>query len=123
MVEFSKKVIDRFRRTGMTNQQILSVKSAFSEILDVYKDQATRESFLRLLVIPLNFMITDVWQTKEEATEKAPEYVNVVMGLYESFANGIDTLDELSGYIKAYTGLDIEPICEQLKGNGVEIIG
>ena len=75
------------------------------------EDKANEKAFLYMLAIPLNVLV-DQWG--DEAKEKAPEFIEEVIGLYEAVQDGVVSDDQLAELLVDMAGVEIE--ADWLKG-------
>ena len=69
------------------------------------EDKANEKAFLYMLAIPLNILV-DQWG--DEAKEKAPEFIEDVLGLYEAVQDGVVSDDQLAELLDDMAGVKIE---------------
>ena len=69
------------------------------------EDKANEKAFLYMLAIPLNVLV-DQWG--DEAKEKAPEFIEDVLGLYEAVQDGVVSDDQLAELLYDIAGVKIE---------------
>ena len=69
------------------------------------EDKANEKAFLYMLAIPLNVLV-DQWG--DEAKDKAPEFIEEVIGLYEAVQDGIVSDDQLAELLDDMAGVKIE---------------
>ena len=69
------------------------------------EDKANEKAFLYMLAIPLNVLV-DQWG--DEAKEKAPEFIEEVIGLYEAVQDGVVSDDQLAELLDDIAGVKIE---------------
>ena len=67
--------------------------------------KANEKAFLYMLAIPLNVLV-DQWG--DEAKEKAPEFIEEVIGLYEAVQDGVVSDDQLAELLDDMAGVKIE---------------
>lgn len=79
------------------------------------EDKANEKAFLYMLAIPLNVLV-DQWG--DEAKEKAPEFIEEVIGLYEAVQDGYVSDNQLAALLEEMAGVKIE--AEWLKKNEVK---
>lgn len=106
----SAKMIHKYKKLGFSMNQIVAIQKSIKDLEKVY----TEKSFVLMLALPLQYMLSDVWQSDEEAMIKAKEFLNVMIGLYKSYENDELTLDMLSDLIKKYCDVDV--VADWLKG-------
>ena len=80
------------------------------------EDKANEKAFLYMLAIPLNILV-DQWG--DEAKEKAPEFIEEVIGLYEAVQDGVVSDDQLAELLDDIAGVKIEAdwLKNRRKGN------
>lgn len=69
------------------------------------EDEANEKAFLYMLAIPLNVLV-DQWG--DEAKEKAPEFIEEVIELYEAVQDGYVSEDQLAELLEDMAGVKIE---------------
>ena len=69
------------------------------------EDKANEKAFLYMLAIPLNVLV-DQWG--DEAKEKAPEFIDEVIGLYEAVQDGYVSDNQLAALLEEMAGVKIE---------------
>ena len=69
------------------------------------EDKANEKAFLYMLAIPLNILV-DQWG--DEAKNKAPEFIEDVLGLYEAVQDGVVSDDQLAELLDDRAGVKIE---------------
>lgn len=69
------------------------------------EDKANEKAFLYMLAIPLNVLV-DQWG--DEAKEKAPEFIEEVIGLYEAVQDGYVSDNQLAALLEEMAGVKIE---------------
>lgn len=69
------------------------------------EDKANEKAFLYMLAIPLNVLV-DQWG--DESKEKAPEFIEEVIGLYEAVQDGYVSDNQLAALLEEMAGVKIE---------------
>lgn len=99
-----KKNRNQLRQLGYSNVDICKIREATRREAAKMEEEATEKAFLYMLAIPLNVLV-DMWG--DEAKNKAPEFIEEVMSLYESVQEGYVTDAQLAELLYDMAGVEI----------------
>lgn len=102
----------RMKQKGYSNIDLLVVRETAKKAVEKQLHDAEEKSFLRMLAIPLNVLVSDYWE--KTGKRKAPKFIDDVLSLYESVEMGVVTDQQLADFLFEMTGRKIE--AEWLKG-------
>ena len=106
------KQMQRAKKSGLTSADLLRMKMIAEKKSKEMEQEATERAFLYMLAIPLNVLVNDYWS--KTAKKKAPKFIEDVMSLYDSVAEGVVTEKELAKLLYDYSGVKIS--ADWLKG-------
>jgi hypothetical protein len=110
-----KNNINKAKRAGMSNLDILKVKELARKEAEKLEKTAAEKAFLYMLAIPLNVLCADYWS--KTAKKRAPKFINDVLELYKSVDCGAVTDKELADFLYDIAGIRVET--EWLERGGV----
>ena len=92
----------RAKKAGLSNVDLAMVREAARKEAEKHHDEILDQSFLYMLAIPLNVLVSDYWGDK--AKDIAPGFIAEVISLYEAVQQGVvddkqlaDLLDDMAG--------------------------
>lgn len=100
-----KKQIQRARRGGMSNLDILKVKEMARRETKKMEAEAVEKAFLYMLAIPLNILAHEYWP--KSAKKQIPKFIKEVMSLFKSVETGVVDEEDLHKVLQEYADLDI----------------
>lgn len=100
-----QKQIKTARRAGLTNAELWRMKEIARREAQSMQDEAIEKSFLFMLAIPLNVLVSDYW--KKAPKKKMEKFTADVISLYHSVQEGVVTPGELRDFLEEMTGLRI----------------
>ena len=101
-----KKNIIKAKQIGLSNVDIFKIQQTAKKAAEKTKEESIEKAFLYMLAIPLNVLVTDEYWG-DEAKEKAPAFIEEVMGLYEAVQDGYVSDDQLSELLMEMAGVEI----------------
>ena len=101
-----KKNLIKAKQIGLSNADIFKIQQTAKKAADKTKEESIEKAFLYMLAIPLNVLVTDEYWG-DEAKEKAPAFIEEVMGLYEAVQDGYVSDDQLSDLLMEMAGVEI----------------
>lgn len=101
-----KNQINKARKAGISNVDIMRMKEVAKEEAKKMESDAVEKAFLYMLAIPLNVLVNDYWS--KTAKKKAPKFIEDVISLYESVQAGVVTDEELAELLNELAGVNIE---------------
>ena len=102
-----KKNIIKAKKLGLTNTDIFKIQQTAKSAAEKTKERSTEKAFLYMLAIPLNVLVADEYWG-DEAKEKAPAFIEEVMGLYEAVQDGFVSDDQLAEFLDEMAGVKID---------------
>ena len=94
------------KQKGVSNIDLLRMKEIARKEANAMMDRASKRAFLTMLAIPLNVLVNDYWS--KTAKKKAPQFIEDVLSLYDSYEKGYVTDKELAQLLKDYAGVEVE---------------
>ena len=101
-----KKNLIKAKQIGLSNVDIFKIQQTAKKAADKTKEESIEKAFLYMLAIPLNVLVTDEYWG-DESKEKAPAFIEEVMGLYEAVQDGYVSDDQLSDLLMEMAGVEI----------------
>ena len=100
-----KKQIQRARRGGMTNLDILRVREIAKRETKEMEARAVETAFVHLLSMVLGVLASDYWP--KTAEKRLPEFEKKVFSLYNSVREGVVTVEDSLQALKDIAGYDL----------------
>ena len=92
----------RAKKAGLSTVDLAMVRETARKEAEKHHDEILDQSFLYMLAIPLNVLVSDYWGDK--AKDIAPGFISEVISLYEAVQQGVvddkqlaDLLDDMAG--------------------------
>lgn len=93
----------RAKKAGLSNVDLAKIREAARKEAEKHHDEILDQSFLYMLAIPLNVLVSDYWGG-DKAKDIAPGFIAEVISLYEAVQQGVvdnkqlaDLLDDMAG--------------------------
>lgn len=112
------KVKEQIRKAAGANLSVMDVCRIREEAkrhADKMENEATARAFLGQLAVPLNILVHDYWP--KTARKRAPQFIEEVLSLQDSWVRGIVTDEELENLLFDYTGFRMKDLITN--GNGI----
>ena len=97
--------VDICRLREMARKETDRVEKANELAKEEMRGEENEKAFLYMLAIPLNILV-DMWG-EEEAREKAPDFIDEVISLYEAVQNGYVSNEQLAELLDDMAGVKI----------------
>lgn len=97
--------VDICRLREMARKETDRVEKANELAKEEMRGEENEKAFLYMLAIPLNVLV-DTWG-EEVAREKAPEFIDEVISLYEAVQNGYVSNEQLAELLEDMAGVKI----------------
>lgn len=94
------------KQKGVSNIDLLRMKEIARKEADAMMERASRKAFFAMLTIPLNVLVHNYWS--KTAKKKAPQFIDDVLSLYDSYEKGYVSDEELIKLLKDYADYEIE---------------
>ena len=94
------------KNNKLSPMERLMIKEAVRKESEKVREETMNKAFLYMLAIPLNVLFNDYWE--DSAKEKAPEFIESVISLYESVQAGVVTDQDLAEVLEDLAGVKIE---------------
>lgn len=101
-----KNQINKARKAGISNVDLMRMKEVAKKEAKKMESDAVEKAFLYMLAIPLNVLVHDYWS--KTAKKKAPKFIEDVISLYESVQAGAVTDEELAELLNELAGVNVE---------------
>ena len=95
----------RAKKAGLSNVDLAKIREAARKEAEKHHDEILDQSFLYMLAIPLNVLVSDYWGDK--AKDIAPGFIAEVISLYEAVQQGVVDNKQLADLLDDMTGVKI----------------
>ena len=102
----SKQRRGKLRDAGLCDAEILRVMKLMEKCHEESANEVIDKSFLYMLAIPLNVLVTDYWP--KTAKKRAPKFIEDVLNLYEAVQAGVVSDESLAKLLEDMAGVKIE---------------
>jgi hypothetical protein len=94
------------KNNKLTPMEKLMIKEAVRKESERVREETMNKAFLYMLAIPLNVLFNDYWG--DSAKEKAPEFIESVISLYEAVQQGVVDEQDLAEVLEDLAGVKVE---------------
>ena len=101
-----KKQIQRLRRNGMSNLDIMKAKEIARRETQKMEAECVEKAFLYMLGVSVDVLAEVYWP--KSAKKKIPGFINEVLSLFKSVEKGVVTEDDLLNSLKEFAGVDLK---------------
>lgn len=98
--------LKKLRKGGFNPLQIATIDSILKEAQTNVEQEYTQKSFLMMLAIPLNVLISEWGEENEDTKDKATAFVEECLSLVNSYSSDSISYRDLADYVKEYAGLE-----------------
>lgn len=98
--------LKKLRKGGFNPLQIATIDSILKEAQTNVEQEYTQKSFLMMLAIPLNVLISEWGEENEDTKDKATAFVEECLSLVDSYSSDSISYRDLADYVKEYSGLE-----------------
>lgn len=101
-----KKQIQRLRRNGMSNLDIMKAKEIARRETQKMEAECVEKAFLYMLGVSVDVLAEVYWP--KSAKKKIPGFINEVLSLFKSVEKGVVTEDDLLNSLREFAGVDLK---------------
>lgn len=98
--------LKKLKKGGFNPLQIATIDSILKEAQTNVEQEYTQKSFLMMLAIPLNVLISEWGEENEDTKDKASAFIEECLSLVNSYSSDSISYRDLADYVKEYSGLE-----------------
>ena len=98
--------LKKLKRGGFNPLQIATIDNILKEAQENIEQEYTQKSFLMMLAIPLNVLISEWGEENEGTKERAKKFIEDCLSLVNSYTSDSIGYNDLAEYVNEWTGME-----------------